>query len=130
MGLLETDHEISWQVREVVLFGEGKPWVFARSILPDELCQSDLARLGKRPLGKIIFNDSRFQRSPFDVCDIDDPFPLCQKLNIKACNRLWGRRSVFRYLHHKMMVAEIFLPDSPAYKQMIGTRVNVDSQKT
>lgn len=122
MNRSNSELETSWQIREVILYGDGNPWVFARSVLPDELCRADLAELGNKPLGKIIFNDPRFKRSSFDVCCIVDTHPLSQQLHIEMSNPLWGRRSVFRYLHHSMMVAEIFLPDSPAYQHMNGVK--------
>ena len=106
-----------WQVREVILWGENRPWVFARSIIPDALCCADLASLGNRPLGKVIFNDPRFVRLPFQVGKWLQPDSLLQALGIQPVAELWGRRSVFHFEQTKMMVAEIFLPDAPAYRQ-------------
>jgi chorismate--pyruvate lyase len=109
-----------WQVREVILWGENRPWVFARSIIPDALCNGDLANLGSRPLGKVIFNDPRFVRLPFQVGRLLKPDSLLRHLEIPPVTELWGRRSVFHFEQLKMMVAEIFLPDAPAYRQGAG----------
>lgn len=106
-----------WQVREVILWGENRPWVFARSIIPEALCSGDLANLGNQPLGKVIFNDPRFIRLPFQVGKLLQPDSLLQDLDIQAVAELWGRRSVFHFEQTEMMVAEIFLPDAPAYRQ-------------
>lgn len=125
LGAEEQEASKDWQVREVMLFGDGKPWVYARSVLPNALCQSDLVNLGNKPLGQIIFNDSRFIRSPFDVCELEDVESFVHKLNIQSKATLWGRRSTFQYLHFNMMVAEIFLPDAPAYKMMTEMRQHV-----
>ena len=104
-----------WQVREVVLSGEGVPWVFARSVLPAELCQSDLKGLGRNPLGQKLFNDQRFVRRPFEVCRLSPATEFLALFDIPGCNELWGRRSVFEFQGMRMLVAEMFLPDSPAY---------------
>lgn len=107
-----------WQIREVLLSGNGKPWVFARSILPQVLCEQDLAGLGEKPLGQIIFNDPRFARQPFQLTCLKYPSELHRQFNLSNDSELWGRRSVFQFQTHQLMVAEIFLPDSPAYRQM------------
>ncbi len=119
-----TEGAHDWQVREVVLFGDGKPWVYARSVLPNTLCQTDLVDLGDKPLGQIIFNDPRFKRSPFEVCMLSNMLSFKRKLNVQDDAKLWGRRSIFQYLQFNMMVAEIFLPDAPAYKTMTEMRKN------
>lgn len=106
-----------WQIREVILLGDGVPWVFARSVLPNSLCNADLAGLGSKPLGQILFNDSRFKRSPFKLSQFPANSVFHNSLSIKTQLPLWGRRSLFSYQSYKMMVAEVFLPDSPAYQQ-------------
>jgi len=111
-------NEQDWQVREVILLGGNKPWVFARSIIPQALCQSDFANLGDKPLGQLIFNDKRFNRSPFQVSQLLEPTPLMTELGFAPVKQLWGRRSVFSLQGMKMMVAEVFLPEAPAYKNI------------
>ena len=109
-----------WQAREVILKGEGSPWVFARSLLPNALCNSDLAELGNRPLGQIIFNDDRFEREPFQISRLDNPAYLLKRIQLDNAKQLWGRRSVFSYQQLKMSVAEVFLPCAPAYRQIVN----------
>lgn len=109
-----------WQIREVILYGNGQPWVFARSVLPQALCERDLSGLGSRPLGQIIFNDSRFVRQPFELISISENDDFLNRLNIQSQFPLWGRRSSFSFETHQLMVAEIFLPQSPAYQQMLA----------
>ena len=110
-------NDTQWQVREVILCGNGQPWVFARSILPQQLCEMDLVELGNQPLGKIIFNDSRFVRSPFQLLKLPNTRHFSDLLAISAQRPLWGRRSVFDFKQLQLMVAEIFLPDCPAYSK-------------
>ncbi|QJR81041.1 chorismate lyase [Alteromonas pelagimontana] len=112
---LEVADERGWQVREVVLCGDDKPWVFARSVIPNSLISGELANLGSSPLGSRLFNDARFTRSEFEVCHFAaDTLP---RLPLFASSQpLWGRRSCFRLEGISMMVAELFLADAPAYQ--------------
>ncbi|MDF2179263.1 chorismate lyase [Aliiglaciecola sp. CAU 1673] len=108
-------------VREVILWGDDMPWVFARSLLPSTLCEQEhgkLANLGDRPLGSILFNDPLFTRLPFEITCLPEEHPLLGSLELSERRSLWGRRSRFQYQQWQMMVAEIFLPQSPAYKNM------------
>jgi chorismate lyase len=104
-----------WQVREVVLWGDNQPWVFARSIIPDQLCQAEFAGLGNQPLGKLIFNDPRFSRMPFQITQLREPSKITSALKIFCDKPLWARRSIFQFSGLPMSVAELFLPLSPAY---------------
>ncbi len=106
-------------IREVLLRGDNQNWVYARTLIPRKLCEdgvNQLAELGEQPLGKVIFNDSRFVRQPFEICHLQGHSVLHQQLAINNDVALWGRRSVFTYQDYKLMVAEIFLPNAPAYK--------------
>lgn len=106
------------QVREVILKGDDQSWVFARSLLPVSFLHNEmdeLTRLGEQPLGKIIFNDARFQRLGFQLVECPPKGESMVKLNIKSQFSCWGRRSLFQFKHYHIMVAEIFLPNSPAY---------------
>lgn len=104
-----------WQVREVLLWGDGQPWVFARSIIPQTLCESNFLNLNTMPLGQMIFNDRRFNRMPIEITNMRDTEGFLAALNLSHHSSLWGRRSVFCFENLKMMVSEIFLPNSPAY---------------
>lgn len=103
----ETSH---YQVREILLCGDNQPWVFARSVIPQSFVDAELSNLGREPLGKRIFNDSRFVRSTFEICSLD-----AHELGFGKSATLWGRRSKFTLGQQSMIVAEIFLPNSPAY---------------
>ncbi|UAA38864.1 chorismate lyase [Paraneptunicella aestuarii] len=116
------------QVREVILKGDGQPWVFARSLLPQafiDTCMSELGELGNKPLGKILFNDERFQRQPFELLQCVPDSKLLKDLAMSSSHNIWGRRSVFQYQAHRIMVIEMFLPFSPAYREM-GAEVESD----
>ena len=107
-----------WQVREVILWGDNQPWVFARSIIPQRLCESDFINLNTKPLGQLIFNDKRFERMPFEVTNMCPSKTFQAQLHLSTEMDLWGRRSVFNFENLKMSVSEVFLPSSPAYQEI------------
>jgi chorismate--pyruvate lyase len=112
-------HKHQWQIREVILYGDGKPWVFARSVLPEHLCKTTWATLGDKPLGQRIFNDNKFVRSEFVITQLDSnpiaAINTASPSSTSATNQLWGRRSAFRIEDWNLLVAEVFLPDCPSY---------------
>lgn len=107
-----------WQVREVLLWGDNQPWVFARSVIPKKICESDFLNLNTKPLGQLIFNDKRFKRMPFEVTKMCPSKEFLAQLHIPSEMKLWGRCSAFSFEDLKMTVSEIFLPNSPAYVEM------------
>ncbi|MFQ3190453.1 MAG: chorismate--pyruvate lyase [Paraglaciecola sp.] len=107
-----------WQVREVLLWGDNQPWVFARSIIPQKLCESDFVNLNTKPLGQLIFNDERFKRLPFEITNMCQSKKFLAQLHICSEMKLWGRRSAFTFEDMYMSVSEMFLPGSPAYQEM------------
>jgi chorismate--pyruvate lyase len=138
--LLKPSPPQTWQVREVVLRGSAKvkpqagqhiesnnqanskastnlpsqqqDWVFARSVLPNELCQSAWRNLGNQPLGQRIFNDPSFVRSEFEIGRL--LYHPVTGADFSA-NNYWARRSKFKIDKFELIVAEAFLPMSPCY---------------
>ncbi|MBQ0720629.1 MAG: chorismate lyase [Gammaproteobacteria bacterium] len=105
-------------VREVVLYGNDQPWVYARSILPLSSLTGRLARLRKldeRPLGAILFADPSMRRGKLELARVlPARVALPPQLGIFD-TPLWGRRSVFYIADKPLLVSEIFLPTfSPA----------------
>lgn len=96
-------------VREVYLHGHEQPWVFARSVAARAALEAsgfDLALLGTRSLGELLFSDSAFRRDVIEICLYPAPFlPLEVRRTL-----LWGRRSCFRRGALGVLVAEVFLP--------------------
>lgn len=90
-------------IREVVLYGAGQPWVYARSILPLATLTGrlrKLRRLDSRPLGALLFSDPTMRREPVQFTSFHS----------NAGRPIWGRRSVFRLDNKPLLVAEFFLP--------------------
>ena len=108
-------------VREVILHCDDQPWVFARSVFPQQALQAEqlnLNGLGERPLGEHLFSQPDLQRSNIEV----SAFPsssrvgqLHQQLGFPA-HTLWGRRSCFSAAGQQILVAEVFIGAAPLYQ--------------
>ncbi len=102
-------------VREVLLLCHGTPWVFARSVFPASLLrgpQRRLARLGTRPLGKVLFATPGTHRAGVTVSDAaSDPRMLarCVRALDTPPAMAWMRESVFRVRGRALLVSEVFL---------------------
>ena len=105
-------------IRQVILCGKGKPWVFARSVLPLSTLigrLTALRELDSQPLGALLFNDPSMTRAPVEVS-----YSYASALAVPdtVCDGdvfLWGRRSVFCLDQKPLLVSEMFLPDFGAY---------------
>jgi len=124
-------------VREVLLFCDEKPQVFARSLLPlSSLTGTEqvLANLGTQSLGQVLFNNPSLERQTIEVAEFDttsavgqlaDQLYLIEQLQlpeqcISSPEKLWGRRSIFVLESKPLMVAEVFLPGAFAYQQKVN----------
>ena len=98
-------------IREVVLYGRERPWVFARSILPLTTVTGrlrSLRKLDNRPLGGLLFKDPSMKRGPIEIAAIGPSHRYLPK-ELQIAQSQWGRRSVF-YLDNKpLLVSEVFL---------------------
>jgi len=117
---LNIDGETPVYSRQVLLLGNGKPWVFARSIMPLSTLTGRLAflrNIESQPLGALLFRDPSMAREPVEAAFLSaERAHLPDKLShIKG--PLWGRRSVFRLDQKPLLVSEIFLPDFKPYNQ-------------
>ncbi len=96
-------------VREVYLRGEGRPWVFARSVAPRATLRASglgLRELGERSLGELLFSDRAFDRGELRACR----YPAAWLPDAVAEDGLWARRSRFVRGELAVLVAEVFLP--------------------
>lgn len=125
-AVVDSSYPDNTVIREVVLLGDSVPWVYAKSVIPQAINDTELEGLGKQPLGQRIFNDPRFVRGAFEVCLLDSinlhqqlaaiEYPLAKDAQLIPSTELLGRRSTFSFLNSQMSVAEIFLPLSPMYQ--------------
>jgi len=98
-------------VREVVLYGNNEPWVFARSLLPITSLTGPLRHLrkqGNRPLGALLFSLPRLQRSVMVVACINRQHGYVPA-EFMGEEPVWGRRSVFSIDDRGLLVSEVFL---------------------
>lgn len=105
--LLQIDPSQHALIREVILWGCGKPWVYARSVIPARSLRGDLQRLRKlrnSSLGTLLFSFPQLQRTPFELASIATG-------NAPIQQTLWARRSRFSIDEHSLIVGEIFLDD-------------------
>ncbi|PKM12031.1 MAG: chorismate lyase [Gammaproteobacteria bacterium HGW-Gammaproteobacteria-3] len=103
-------------IREVLLHSNGKPLVLARTIIPIatvKAARRNLAHLGNRPLGEVIFSYPKLERLEMDFTlaepAIWTPAALQKMSNGQA---LWGRRTIYVIRSRNMLVNEFFFPDA------------------
>lgn len=103
--------------REVFLYADNKPVVFAHSVVAAQHLRGAwhaIKNLGTRPLGAVLFAHPLVHRAPLHYLALKPHHILYRravaKLNI-APPKLWARRSVFTLHGAPLLVTEIFLPD-------------------
>ncbi len=90
-----TELNTDFYIREVLLFGNNKPVVFARSVIPDNKEVANILGLGNKPLGEVLFNNDKIKRGLIQYT--------------KTNNNIWAKRSVFYLQNSKILVCEFFL---------------------
>jgi chorismate--pyruvate lyase len=105
------------QIREVLLYGKGKPVVFAHSVLPRRSLQGEwrsLGRLGNKPLGAVLFASPEVTRTQVSYKKLTANHALYQQAMRYVADKpdyLWARRSIFSLNCASIMVVEVFLPN-------------------
>jgi chorismate--pyruvate lyase len=103
-------------VRQVRLLCDDEPWVFARTVVPLPSLRRglrQLALLGSRPLGAVLFADPTMRRSEVEVARIKQGkrlFRRAMATSATTAQEIWGRRSVFTLQNQPLLVSEFFLP--------------------
>lgn len=89
------------RIREVILFGNENPMVFARTIIPDTTIEKGLKELGKignKPLGDILFEKDIFSKEDIVFASFKDKESL-----------FWGRKIKYTVKDQPFSVMEVFL---------------------
>ncbi len=89
------------KIREVILYGDEQPRVFARSIIPVKTIQdgfSKLGELGTKPLGDILFEREVFKKIEVVYAKFTN-----------SENIFWGRKSKYLVKNLPLSVMEVFL---------------------
>ena len=101
-------------IREVVLRGRGRPWIFARSILPMTTMTGRLAglrTLSNQPLGELLFQDPSMTREPLEAACLPARILSVPAALAAGDEPLWARRSVFFLDQKPLLVSEVFLSE-------------------
>jgi chorismate--pyruvate lyase len=127
-NILKTDIQTAL-FREVVLYCDGKPQVYAQSWIPLRTQQkqnNELMSLGTKPLGEQIFKDPSIKRNTIEIAKFDSAHPIANVVNMLGLAPLncWGRRSVLTLAQQKLLVCEIFLPGS--FIETKASELNLD----
>ena len=89
------------RIREVILFGNENPMVFARTIIPNTTIEKGLQELGKignKPLGDILFEKDIFSKEDIVFATFKDEESL-----------FWGRKIKYTVKDQPFSVMEVFL---------------------
>ena len=89
------------RIREVILFGNENPMVFARTIIPNTTIEKGLRELGKignKPLGDILFEKDIFSKEDIVFATFKDEESL-----------FWGRKIKYTVKDQPFSVMEVFL---------------------
>jgi len=111
LGLRYRSHAI---IRQVILYCEDEPWVYARSVIPMTTLKGSLRRLGKlgnKPLGAVLFSDPSIERGEVEITSMTSLHPNYKWTEHKGSEVIWGRRSVFKQRRKTLLVSEFFLPN-------------------
>lgn len=100
-------------VREIVMSGRGRPWVYARSVLSQDLLKGRLGFLAKRgnaPLGDVLFGNRYISRGflahqRYPACVVPAPF------GDSLTSDPWARIGSFYCDGLPLLVTEVFLPE-------------------
>lgn len=100
-------------VRQVLLYCNEVPWVYARTVIPLTSLRGPLrglTRLGNKPLGAVLFANRTMRRSAIEVTRLMPQHPCHAAVQHAGKEIIWGRRSVFHLHNRPLLVSEFFLP--------------------
>ena len=103
-------------IREVLLFGNNQPVVFAHSVLPRTSLRGAwyvLGKLGNKPLGATLFANPKVKRTPLEYKKLPKHHPISMRVAEHlhtSPKAMWARRSVFQLNCARILVTEVFLP--------------------
>ena len=123
------------RIREVLLCINNTPLVMARSIIPifsSSGSNQDILRLGKKPLGAVLFARNKNKPGKRNNFESRKKYPCPKNKAIREIARLgknssiwqssykkyhdlplnpWGRRTLYKLKGRPILVSEIFLPN-------------------
>lgn len=103
--------------REVFLIADGRPVVFAHSVVEARHLRGawqPLQHLGNRSLGSLLFTHPLVRRKPLHFRALKPGHPLYRRASAALDATpavLWARRSLFTLHAAPLLVTEVFLPN-------------------
>jgi chorismate--pyruvate lyase len=106
-------------VREIELTCDGRPWVFAQTLVPLATLgrQRWLSSLGRAALGERLAAVAGLERGPIEYARLvagDRLYHRALRARREAPDALWARRSWFEIAGDRLLVQEVFLPEAHA----------------
>jgi chorismate lyase len=106
-------------VREIELTCDGRPWVFAQTLVPRSTLarQHWLSTLGRAALGERLAAVSGIERGPLEFTRLvpgDRLYRRALRERPDPPPALWARRSWFAIAGDRLLVQEVFLPEAHA----------------
>jgi chorismate--pyruvate lyase len=107
-----------WE-REVLLRCDGRPVVYAHTVVPMSASASDwplFSALGERSLGTTLFHDPKVRRGELEFARLRPGHPLLARVlaalggDVPAHETYFARRCVYRRRQGLLLVTEVFLP--------------------
>ncbi len=106
------------QEREVLLQCDGRPTVYAHTIVPLHATAADwpfFGTLGERSLGSTLFGDPQVMRGPLQFARLRAQHPLARRARIALLEErvdfpIFARRCLYRRRNGTLLVTELFLP--------------------
>ena len=90
------------RIREVILYGDLVPLVYARSIIPNQTSSKGypgLGSIGSKPLGDLLFQSELFIKTNREFAQFQTPDKEV----------IWGRRTHYLVRGYPLSVMEVFL---------------------
>ena len=90
------------RIREVILYGDSEPLVYARSIIPNQTSSKGypgLGSIGSKPLGDLLFQSELFIKTHREFAQFQTPDKEV----------VWGRRTHYLVRGYPLSVMEVFL---------------------
>lgn len=114
---LRLPRRVQVQAREVLLRCDGRPVVYAHTVVPLSASAADwpfFRRLGERSLGTTLFGDPRVRRGELEYAMLQPRHPLVRRAGAalgEAFSRpLPARRCLYQRGRGLLLVTELFLP--------------------
>lgn len=120
---LNLDKDVQGFVREVLIYADKSPVIYAKTVFPAETLDETnaaLKTLGNQSLGDILFKSDKSSREYIEYAVLNQTSELYQRIeqfsSLKNHELIHTRRSLFLMEAKPLLVLEAFLPDLATIK--------------